>query len=215
MVVEAAPLIVGEEDRRTGPIAALHDRVDLLDGPVLTDAGGVGRMLTIFFWGNHPGEGRQVARLSIGNKLLPRHNISTPVAAVANMMNGIKSRPDIAAFLGSWGVILPTDPRGIHAIGDRRKVEAWKRGGSVIQLYPGIRVGVTAPAIGISAGIAGKGDRAMGNVTARSRGNGKESIGKGGAMHSCKGLIGQDVFAGQVPIVGDLILRGDLVASVR
>src|SRR5712692_5418948 len=157
MVVEAAPLIVGEEDGRTGPIAALHDRVDLLDGPVLPNAGGVGRMLTIFFWGNHPGEGRQVARLSIAHKLLPRHDILTPVAAVANMMNGIESRPDIAAFLGSWGVILPTDTRGIHAISDRRKVEAGKRGGSVIQLDPGIRVGVTAPAIGRSARVAGMG----------------------------------------------------------
>src|SRR5258708_37369299 len=72
-----AEIVPGQEYRGRVPIRSLHDRVDLLYGPVLADASAVRRMLALRT-SNQPTHRRQGAVLRVRNKIRAVKHVLCP-----------------------------------------------------------------------------------------------------------------------------------------
>ena len=76
VVVEPAPVIPGQEDRRRAPVLAGHDRVDHPRGVILAGADPGRRVLRVIAGGDHPRNGRQVPTIGVAEQLRIGHDVA-------------------------------------------------------------------------------------------------------------------------------------------
>src|SRR4051794_38045718 len=125
VVVEAAPVVPGEEDRGRAPVRARHDRVDHPGHVRLPRADCAERMLRVVARRDDPRHGRQLA----GDRVLPQLSVRNDVAELVVVVDGLEVRQGVP------------DLRGLNDLGVRL---ALHRTGATVGL--GALLEVVAPA---------------------------------------------------------------------
>src|ERR1700747_3286528 len=115
MVVEAAPVIPGNDDRGIGPIRTVPDGVDDRGHPRWAGALVARGMIGIRSSWRDPGDGWQVLRRNVLQYLRAYQcDMGGPVGAVPDMLNRVRPIPDPARALA---VITPVDIGSIQLVG--------------------------------------------------------------------------------------------------
>lgn len=91
VIVEAAKIIPGEENRRARPIRSLHDGIDLLHGLVFSLASAGRRMFANIERLHQPAYRRQLSRSGIDRELAEIHYVARPKVGHADMPDGIEA----------------------------------------------------------------------------------------------------------------------------
>ncbi len=113
VIVEAPEIIPGQKDGRRIPSRPLHDGVHQRHRPILAVAGTGRWMLTSVapdrreYARGDPTHGRKLAILRVDEKLRAIHDMLGPQRSVANVIDGVKRRPNVGPFALGGGVVLP------------------------------------------------------------------------------------------------------------
>src|SRR6266542_1032305 len=223
VVVEPAPVVPRQEDRRVLPHGAAHDGVDDLGGPVLSPAEVVFGVLGQGDLGRDPRDRGEPARLHVAHEIVDRSAPAIPFAAPPDVTHGVVCGPDVALLLRCRRVVRPGDALPVELVPERAKVEARRDLG----LMPlGVQGGdqgpllrVAAPALQhVRAAGTGRKDRVL-HGPARLRRDREEVIGERGAVHRCEEAVAEDVVLRPLPEVGQLVrmelgVRVELARSV-
>jgi hypothetical protein len=90
MVIEPAPIVPRDDDERRGPVGAIHDGIDLLDGPILAIAHALGGVLVAR--ADEPGDRGQPARLDIFEEIGFRSEAYPQGRIVIDSMEGCRAQ---------------------------------------------------------------------------------------------------------------------------
>ena len=171
LIVEAAPIVPGQEDDGIAPRRASLNRIDHIDRPVFPGTRTGRRMLAIRFRSRDPGEGRQCIALGIRGEVLPGHHPLRPQIRIANGREAIQSVPHIAGLRALWRIKLPRYVCRFHLVCQRREGEAGKHLLPVEQLRGSLPRSVATPGLGLGAsGQLGISNGAMRLVATRGAG---------------------------------------------
>ena len=125
VIVEAAVVVPGHEDRRVLPHRRAHDRVDDLRGPVLAVTEGELRVLGQLESRRDPRDGRELVRRDVVEHVIGRPDVFRPALRVIPVAIDRRVRgPDVAALLLGRRVVGPRDPVLRQQIALRLEVEA-------------------------------------------------------------------------------------------
>ncbi len=216
MVVEAAVVVPGEEDRRGGPLWAVLDGIELCDRPILPHAGGGRRVFTVDCGGGHPTYRGQVPGRRVGRQLLPGVNVLCPQAGVADIAEVVGGRPDVAFLALDGAVEAPGDASRRQFIGQRGERKAREHLALVVQLGGCGRRGVASPTpyatlLDPTRRVA---DLRVRDIGAGCSGQRKEVGGGRWPQQGRVGVVVEHEVLGQRPVVGDRGGRGRHVAGV-